>query len=83
MNVIDEESGLLSNSVKDIVCDTEGNYYIGTTEGISLVSLSGGVKIIKNYQNIDLGAFLCYFNVNSAFHRSAFIALHREDFFLP
>ena len=52
MNVIDEESGLLSNSVNDIVCDTEGNYYIGTTEGISLVSLSGGVKIIKNYEQI-------------------------------
>ena len=52
MNVIDEESGLLSNSVKDIVCDTEGNYYIGTTEGISLVSLSGGVKITKNYEQI-------------------------------
>lgn len=52
MNVIDEESGLLSDSVKDIVSDSNGNYYIGTTEGISLVSLSGGVKITKSYQQI-------------------------------
>ena len=52
MNVLDEEYGLLSNSVKDIVSDSHGNYYIGTTEGVSLVSLSGGVKITKNYEQI-------------------------------
>lgn len=52
MNVIDEENGLLSNAVKDIVSDSNGNYYIGTTEGISLVSLSGGVKITKSYEQI-------------------------------
>ena len=32
MNVLDEENGLLSNSVKSIVCDSDVNYYIGTTE---------------------------------------------------
>lgn len=52
MNVIDEEKGLLSNSVKDIISDSNGNYYIGTTEGISMVSLSGGVKIRKSYDQI-------------------------------
>lgn len=52
MNVIDEESGLLSNSVNSIVCDSHGNYYIGTTEGISMVSLSGGVKITKSIEQI-------------------------------
>lgn len=52
MNVIDEENGLLSNYVNDIVSDSNGNYYIGTTEGIALVSLSGGVKITKSYEQI-------------------------------
>ena len=52
MNVIDEENGLLSNYVNDIVSDSNGNYYIGTTEGIALVSLSGGVKITKSYDQI-------------------------------
>lgn len=52
MNVIEEENGLLSNSVEDIVSDSNGNYYIGTTEGISMVSLSGGVKITKTYEQI-------------------------------
>lgn len=51
-NVIHEEQGLLSNSVKDIVSDSNGNYYIGTSEGISIVSLSGGVKIIRSYDHI-------------------------------
>lgn len=52
MNVIEKENGLLSNSVKDIVSDANGNYYIGTTEGISMVSLSGGVKITKTFEQI-------------------------------
>ena len=47
MNVLDKQNGLLSNSVKDIVSDSNGYYYIGTTEGVSQVSLSGGVKITK------------------------------------
>ena len=50
MNVLDEENGLLSNSVKSIVCDSDGNYYIGTTEGLSQVSLSSGVKVTKSYK---------------------------------
>ena len=52
MNVLDEENGLLSNSVKSIVCDSDGNYYIGTTEGLSQVSLSSGVKVKKTYKQI-------------------------------
>lgn len=50
MNVLDKQNGLLSNSVKDIVSDSNGYYYIGTTEGVSQVSLSGGVKITKTYE---------------------------------
>lgn len=52
MNVIEEENGLMSNSVKSIVCDSNGNYYIGTTDGMSLVSLSSGVKVTKSFDQI-------------------------------
>lgn len=38
INVVDDQNGLLSNSVKQIVCDSLGNYYIGTVEGLSVVS---------------------------------------------
>lgn len=54
MNVLDEENGLLSNSVKSIVCDSDGNYYIGTTEGLSQVSLSSGVKVTKSYKQTKM-----------------------------
>lgn len=35
VNVVDDQNGLLSNSVKKIVCDSHGNYYIGTSEALS------------------------------------------------
>ncbi len=52
VNTIDETEGLLSNSIKDIVSDSYGNYYIGTADGISVVTLHGGVKVVKNYEQI-------------------------------
>lgn len=52
MNVLDEDAGLLANSVKDIICDSQGIYYIGTTDGISLISLSGGVRITKSFEQV-------------------------------
>lgn len=52
INVVDDQNGLLSNSVKQIVCDSLGNYYIGTAEGLSVVSLSGGVKVTGSLDQI-------------------------------
>lgn len=52
MNVIDEEMGLLSNTVKCITCDSNGNYYMGTPEGLSLVTLASGVKVTKSFEQI-------------------------------
>ncbi len=49
---IDETEGLLSNSIKDITSDSYGNYYIGTADGMSIVTLNGGVRVIKNYEQI-------------------------------
>lgn len=52
INVVDDQNGLLSNSVKKIVCDSLGNYFIGTAEGLSIVSLSGGVKVTRSFDHI-------------------------------
>jgi len=52
MNTMDEENGLPSNTVKNITCDNQGNYYIGTAEGLAIVELNGGVKIKKTYAGI-------------------------------
>ena len=52
INVIDDTNGLPSNSVRCIKRDSEGNYYIGTTKGIGIVSLNGGVKLIDTMDDV-------------------------------
>lgn len=52
MNVVDTRDGLLSNSVRSIVCDSNGYYYLGSTAGISIVTLSGGVKIVSSFPQV-------------------------------
>lgn len=52
MNVVDEEDGLPSNVVRSVVCDSNGNYYIGSADGLAIVTLSGGVKVQKVFENI-------------------------------
>lgn len=52
MNVVDTDSGLLSNSVRSIICDSNGYYYIGSTAGISIVTLSGGVKVLRSFPDV-------------------------------
>lgn len=53
MNVMDVNDGLLSNSVRSITCDSNGNYYIGSSAGVSIVTLSGGVKITKSFPQVQ------------------------------
>lgn len=52
MNVLDVDEGLLSNSVKSIVCDSNGNYYVGSASGVSIVTLSGGVHVVKSFDEV-------------------------------
>ncbi len=44
-NVVDRDNGLLSNSVRCIAQDTEGYYYVGTTDSLVIMTLSGGFKV--------------------------------------
>jgi len=59
MNILNTDSGLLANSVRSIVCDSNGEYYIGTTSGISIVTLSGGVKIVENFSQVKNPICMC------------------------
>ena len=52
MNVIDESTGLPSNTISSIVCDSHGNYYVGTTNGLAVVTLSQGVSVVKTFDVI-------------------------------
>ncbi len=52
VSFIDTSEGLLSNSIRDITSDSYGNYYIGTADGISIVTLNGGIKVVKNYEEL-------------------------------
>ncbi len=59
MNVLDVDTGLRSNSVRSITSDSNGYYYIGATSGISIVTLRGGVRILKSFSEIQNTISLC------------------------
>lgn len=52
INVIDDTNGLPSNSVRCINRNSEGKYYIGTSKGIGIVSLNGGVKLVDTMDDV-------------------------------
>lgn len=51
-NVIKTSDGLPSDSVRSIGGGEDGYYLVGTTNGLSLVSLSGGLHLVKAYSDI-------------------------------
>lgn len=56
MNVMEEDNGLPSNVVRAISCDSNGLYYVGTSAGLAIVTLNGGVSIqtcYYDYKNIN------------------------------
>jgi energy-coupling factor transport system substrate-specific component len=52
-NVIDDTEGLSSNSVRCIVRCSDGNYYIGTTAHMQVVSLNGGLQFIQDIEEVN------------------------------
>ena len=48
INVVSEKEGLSADSVKCITQGSDGDYYIGTTDAMSIVSLAGGLTV-KSY----------------------------------
>ncbi len=44
VNVLDQSSGLPSNSVRSIIRASDGYYYVGTTNGMLVVTMNNGLK---------------------------------------
>ena len=53
VNVLDQSSGLPSNSVRCITCSSDGYYYVGTTESMQVVVMNNGMKVVNTLDEIS------------------------------
>ncbi|MBR6395809.1 MAG: HD domain-containing protein [Lachnospiraceae bacterium] len=53
VNVLDQESGLPSNSVRCIVRATDGYYYVGTTTSMQMIAMNNGLKVEKTLDEVN------------------------------
>lgn len=51
-NVINQENGLPADSIRCIGDDLEGNYYIGTSNALSIISIDNGLNVKKTIEEI-------------------------------
>lgn len=58
-NVVNRGDGLPSNSVRCIVQGTEGYYYVGTTDSLAVMRLSGGLKVCKVLPDVAYVDSIC------------------------
>lgn len=52
-NVLDESTGLPSNSVRGIVRATDGYYYVGTTSSMQILVMNNGLKAAGTLQEVS------------------------------
>ena len=53
VNVLDESSGLPSNSVRCIVRASDGYYYVGTTDSMQILMMNNGLKAAKTLEEVN------------------------------
>ncbi|MBQ7558424.1 MAG: HD domain-containing protein, partial [Lachnospiraceae bacterium] len=53
VNVLDQSSGLPSNSVRCIVRATDGYYYVGTTGSMQIIVMNNGLKAVNTLDEIN------------------------------
>ncbi len=53
VNVLDQKTGLPSNSVRSIVQATDGYYYIGTTGSMQILTMNNGLKAVKTLPEVN------------------------------
>ena len=53
VNVIDETSGLPSDSVRCIIRATDGYYYVGTTSSMQILAMNNGLKAVNTLQEVN------------------------------
>lgn len=58
-NVVDREDGLPSNSVRCITENSEGYYYVGTTDSLVVMTLSGGLKVCDIISEVGYAESIC------------------------
>ena len=56
-NVVDEDRGLPSNSVRSIMQSSDGYYYVGTTGSMQILTLNGGLKRLNTLTEIYYADF--------------------------
>lgn len=52
VNTLNEDNGLPANSVRSIVQQSSGYYFVGTSSNLAVVSLSGGMRIVKDIPEV-------------------------------
>ena len=52
VNIVDVESGLPSNSIRSITMDANGNYYVGTTSSLMVLTMDGGLGIVSQVPEV-------------------------------
>ncbi|MGN0153629.1 MAG: HD domain-containing phosphohydrolase [Lachnospiraceae bacterium] len=58
-NVVNKEDGLPSNAVRCITENSEGYYYVGTTDSLVVMTLSGGLKVYDTIPEIVYADSIC------------------------
>ena len=53
VNVLDQESGLPSNSVRCIIRASDGYYYIGTTSSMQVIMMNNGLKATNTLEEVN------------------------------
>ncbi|MCR5268160.1 MAG: HD domain-containing protein, partial [Lachnospiraceae bacterium] len=53
INVLDQNSGLPSNSVRCIVRATDGYYYVGTTDSMQIIVMNNGLKAVNTLEEVN------------------------------
>ena len=53
VNVLDQSSGLPSNSVRCIIRAEDGYYYVGTTGAMQILEMNNGLKAVKTLNDVN------------------------------
>ena len=53
VNVLDQSSGLPSNSVRSIIHATDGYYYVGTTSSLQILMMNNGLKVANTLPDVN------------------------------
>ena len=59
VNVVSKEDGLSSNSVRCITESSDGYYYVGTTDSLVILDMSGGLKVYDTISEIVYAESIC------------------------